>query len=58
MKNVNTKQISSFKTVNGKEACTTHRDFELDGKSFISFKTVNGKEACTTSQTAGIMASR
>ena len=44
----------SFKTVNGKEACTTSRTFGgTRERVSVSFKTVNGKEACTTSRTFG-----
>ena len=45
-----TKESSrSFKTVNGKEACTTWKCVLRDGpQEYASFKTVNGKEACTT----------
>ena len=41
--------LQCFKTVNGKEACTTRKLFHrLWKNSAKSFKTVNGKEACTT----------
>ena len=38
----------SFKTVNGKEACTTRLKLLLLLCNGSGFKTVNGKEACTT----------
>ena len=37
-----------FKTVNGKEACTTQRCHFCTRSKWRCFKTVNGKEACTT----------
>ena len=41
--------LAGFKTVNGKEACTTTGDSVPFVKfDLYSFKTVNGKEACTT----------
>ena len=44
----NSMEVYSFKTVNGKEACTTAGFNISDGSFLVSFKTVNGKEACTT----------
>ena len=44
---INIQLVSRFKTVNGKEACTTVVS-DTQSRSLRRFKTVNGKEACTT----------
>ena len=48
---INIQIVSRFKTVNGKEACTTVVS-DTQSRSLRRFKTVNGKEACTTTTAA------